>query len=119
MELPYDNRIMVSVANTANGDVGGDTVFHYHQQESVVWATYEGGRVRYGTLVAVVAADGSLDMRYQHVTVDGDLATGICRSVPEILPDGRLRLRESWRWTSGDRSAGESIVEERLPGRAS
>jgi hypothetical protein len=38
--------------------------------------------------------------------------TGICRSTPEILPDGRIRLHEKWQWTSGDRSSGESIVEE-------
>jgi hypothetical protein len=42
-------------------------------------------------------------------------ASGVWRSVPERLPDGRLCLRESWRWTSGDLSTGESVVEE-LPG---
>ncbi len=32
--------------------------------------------------------------------------------IPEVLPDGRLRLREVWQWTSGDLSQGESVVEE-------
>ena len=38
--------------------------------------------------------------------------TGECHSVPEILPDGRYRLREKWRWTCGDGSSGESVIEE-------
>ena len=38
--------------------------------------------------------------------------SGECRSVPTLLPDGRLRLDEEWRWTTGDRSSGRSIVEE-------
>lgn len=38
--------------------------------------------------------------------------TGICRSTPEILEDGRIRLHEEWIWTSGDQSSGKSIIEE-------
>jgi hypothetical protein len=53
-----------------------------------------------------------LDARYQHVNTSGELMTGQCKSTPEVLPDGRLRLHESWRWTSGDMSEGRSVVEE-------
>ncbi|MCH5689438.1 hypothetical protein LWM68_37470 [Niabella sp. W65] len=42
----------------------------------------------------------------------GELMTGTCSSVPEILPDGKIRLHETWQWTSGDQSAGTSIIEE-------
>lgn len=108
----YDNATFASVSNTDNGEVTGDTVFHYRQDGDVVWATYEGGAIRKGTLVAVVAADGALDMRYAHVNAKGELMTGVCRSTPELLADGRLRLHEAWQWTSGDRSAGTSIVEQ-------
>jgi hypothetical protein len=110
--ISYDTRRFVSVSNTANGEVDARTVFHYRQRGDVVWATYEGGGVRFGTLVATVDAEGRLDMRYSHVNARGELMTGVCRSTPEVLPDGRLRLRERWRWTSGDGSEGESIVEE-------
>jgi len=41
-------------------------------------------------------------MRYQHINVDGVFMTGECLSVPVVLPDGRLRLEEEWRWTTGD-----------------
>ena len=116
-EFNYDNRFFAGLSNSETGEVSSDTVFHYHQQDSLVWATYQGGSIRFGTLVATVDADGCLDMRYQHVNRAGELCTGICFSRPEVLPDGRYRLHESWQWTSGDGSAGNSVIEE-LPSRA-
>jgi hypothetical protein len=77
-----------------------------------VWATYHGGGIAFGMLIAKADAAGGLDMRYQHLNAAGELMTGLCRSTPEVLPDGRLRLREAWQWTSGDGSRGESMIEE-------
>ncbi|GAB3766795.1 n-acetylglutamate synthase [Spirosoma pomorum] len=108
----YDNKLFRSVTNTDNGEVSGDTLFHYHQQDQLVWAEYAGGAIVKGHLIATVLDDYSLDMRYQHVNKQNELMTGRCHSVPERLPDGRLRIHESWQWTSGDNSSGESIVEE-------
>lgn len=108
----YDDRWFRAVETAANGEVSSETLFHYRQRGDAVWATYEGGGVRLGTLVATVDGDGRLDMRYAHVNAAGDLMTGECHSTPEVLADGRLRLHERWRWTSGDRSAGTSVVEE-------
>ncbi|MBL8045470.1 MAG: hypothetical protein JNL09_02960 [Anaerolineales bacterium] len=108
----YHNRRFRSVRNTANGEVGAETVFNYQQNGEVVWATYAGGGIKFGTLIATVDAAGCLDMRYSHVNTAGELMTGQCRSTPEVLPDGRLRLHEVWQWTSGDGSNGESAVEE-------
>jgi hypothetical protein len=112
MTIDYDGRRFRSVSNSPTGEVGTETVFEYHQRGDVVWATYEGGAIRFGTLIARVDAEGGLDMRYQHVNTAGELMTGVCRSTPELLPDGRVRLHETWQWTSGDRSSGESVVEE-------
>jgi hypothetical protein len=108
----YDGRRFAGVHNTPNGQVSSDTIFEYHQRSNGVWAIYEGGNIRKGTLMAVVAPDGALDMRYHHVTTNGDLMTGTCKSTPEVLADGRLRLHEQWQWTSGDGSKGESMIEE-------
>jgi len=51
-------------------------------------------------------------MRYQHVSAGDAIRTGLCLSVPEVLPDGRVRLVEEWQWTNGDRSSGRSVLEE-------
>jgi hypothetical protein len=110
--INYDNRRFVSVSNSGNGEVGAATIFHYHQEGDLVWATYRGGAIVFGSLIAKVDDEDCLDMRYQHLNAVGELQTGKCRSLPELLPDGRLRLHEQWQWTSGDCSAGESVIEE-------
>ncbi len=110
--INYDGRNFRSVTNSANGEVNADTIFHYFQQENIVWGTYEGGPIQWGTLIAKVDDDGCLEMRYQHINIQGEIMTGTCHSTPEILPDGRLRLQEDWQWTSGDGSRGQSVVEE-------
>ena len=110
--IDYDAKLFRSVANSDGGDVTGETTFHYHQRDDVVWATYEGGSVVFGTLLAAVDAAGNLDMRYQHLAVDGGFKAGRCHSRPETLPDGRLRLHERWRWTDGAEGEGVSVVEE-------
>jgi len=112
MLIDYDGRRFRSVSNSETGEVDAETVFEYHQRGDVVWATYEGGAIRFGTLIATVDGTGALDMRYHHVNAAGDLMTGRCRSTPEVLPDGRLRLHERWQWTSGDGSSGVSVIEE-------
>ncbi|EEU38978.1 uncharacterized protein NECHADRAFT_43732 [Fusarium vanettenii 77-13-4] len=109
----YDGKVFGSASNTSNGEVGAETRFHYHQDGKIVWAEYSGGSIVRGTLIATVKEeDNSLDMRYQHVNKEGELMTGQCKSTPEVLADGRLRMHEKWKWTSGDRSEGESIIEE-------
>lgn len=108
----YNDKIFRSASNTANGEVSSSTSFHYRQHGNIVWAEYAGGSIAKGFLIATVQPDQSLDARYEHVNVTGQLMTGICRSVPELLNDGRIRLKEKWQWTSGDESSGESVVEE-------
>lgn len=112
MLIDYNNRRFRSVSNSANGEVSGETLFHYHQEGNVAWAEYRGGAIILGNLIARVYEDGSLEFSYQHLNTDGQLMTGKCVSTPEILTDGRIRLHEKWQWTSGDHSSGESIIEE-------
>ncbi len=110
----YHNRKFRSVSSSANGEVGEETIFHYQQTDEIVTASYAGGNIRHGMLLARADSCGHLDMRYQQLNQHGTLMTGTCQTVPEVLPDGRLRLHETWRWTSGDFSHRESVVEEIL-----
>lgn len=110
--INYNDRIFRPVNNSENGEVNEETTFHYQQQGFLVSATYSGGKVLFGHLIGLADADGNMEIRYHHVNENGELMTGICQSTPVALPDGRLRLYEKWKWTSGDGSEGESIVEE-------
>ena len=38
--------------------------------------------------------------------------SGECRSRLTVLPDGRYRLAEDWRWICGDFDRGNSVEEE-------
>ena len=114
-KINYDRRVFRPVRSSDSGEAGSETLFHYSQHDDVVWATYSGGSIQRGQLLAIAAPNGDLEMRYHHVNTSGDLMTGICRSQPELLEDGRLRLHEEWRWTSGDLSSGTSTLEEILP----
>jgi hypothetical protein len=118
MPLPsLDGRSFRDVSPAPVGDVGGETVFAYHEDvDGTVWARYGGGAVRLGFLVGTREQDG-LDFRYAHVTDDGDTATGHCTSRIEQLTDGRLRLHETWAWDSREGS-GTSVVEE-VPAQSS
>lgn len=108
----YQGKSFRPVANAENGEVSGETIFHYRQNGNIVTAEYAGGSVVSGHLIALVDENGCLDMRYHQVNDRGELQTGVCQSVPEMLPDGRIRLHETWQWTSGDSSRGTSVVEE-------
>jgi hypothetical protein len=110
--ISYHNRKFRAIANSANGETSSDTIFHYKQEGNIVTANYSGGQIISGNIIALVDASGSLNMRYHQVNTKGELMTGICFSTPDILPNGKIRLHEKWEWTSGDRSKGESIIEE-------
>lgn len=112
--IDYNGRRFTPVSNTGNGEVSQEVIFHYRQTGPILTCSYAGGRIASGQLIALVDDAGILDMRYQQVNDLGELRTGVCRSVPEVLADGRIRLHESWRWTSGDGSSGSSVLEELL-----
>lgn len=111
-KINYDCKTFASVKNSATGEVSNETRFYYHQKDDLVWAEYVGGAIVFGNLIAKVTANDCLEMRYQHLNINGELMTGECVSTPEMLADGRIRLHEKWRWTGGGHSSGESTIEE-------
>lgn len=111
--MNYHNRRFRAVSNSDSGQVDQNTVFHYRQEGDVLWGTYRGGSIRFGTLTGLVAPDGTLSFAYQHVDLNGEVRSGRCNSTPEILDNGLVRLHEEWQWTSGE--AGSSVIDEIVP----
>ena len=110
--INYNNRKFRLVSNTDNGETSAETVFEYKQEGNVISSCYSGGKIIAGHLIGLVDEDGTIHMHYHQINNRNELMTGICVSVPEILPDGKIRLHESWEWTSGDKSKGSSVIEE-------
>ena len=110
--MNYNNKKFRPISNTDNGETSEETVFEYHQKENVLTSSYRGGQIKEGHLIGIVNKNGEIKMSYHHINLDGELMTGTCHSKPEILDNGKIRLHESWEWTSGDLSKGNSILEE-------
>jgi len=110
--INYNGKIFKPVSFSNNSETSSETIFHYYQTGDVLTATYSGGNISTGQLIGIVDENGRIDMRYQQVSLEGELMTGQCTSIPEILVNGKIRLHETWQWTSGDKSAGKSVLEE-------
>ncbi|MBP5984350.1 MAG: n-acetylglutamate synthase [Fluviicola sp.] len=110
--MNYNNKVFKPISNTDNGETSNETIFHYKQVGNIVTATYSGGKIIQGHLIGLVDSFGNIEMRYHQVNEKNELMTGICKSIPEILANGKIRLHEAWEWTSGDKSTGTSIIEE-------
>jgi hypothetical protein len=116
--IDYDGRVFRVRQNTENGEVGGDTRFFYEQTGDRLTGTYRGGAIDEGHLLGRVFPDGHLEFCYHHLTLDGEQQAGRCSSVPERTDQGRLVLKETWQWFTGDRSTGTSELIELTPDEA-
>lgn len=112
MKINYHNKKFRSSQNSPNGEVDNSTLFHYSQQGNIVTGTYSGNQILGGQLIATADDTGILNMRYQHLNKDGHFKYGHCTSTPEMLPNGKIRMHEKWKWDCDDFSEGESIIEE-------
>jgi len=110
--INYHNKNFRPISNSENGETSAETIFHYKQDGNILTSEYAGGKIKKGLLIGIVDKDGKIEMRYSQVNENNDLMTGICVSMPEIMPNGKIRLHESWQWTSGDLSEGNSVIEE-------
>lgn len=110
--INYHNKKFRPFSSSENSETTSETLFHYKQKGNILTCSYKGGHVSEGHLIGTVDIDGNIDMRYHQINHKGELMTGICKSKPEVQSDGKIRLHESWQWTSGDKSKGHSILEE-------
>ncbi|ARP69809.1 hypothetical protein LK07_08515 [Streptomyces pluripotens] len=110
MTHSLDGLVLAPVSDQAAGQVGTRTRCAYREKDDVVSAEYAGGDVVRGHLVGTRAAD-RLDFRYVQLRTDGTTASGHRVSVVVELPDGRIRLEETWKGESGP-GAGTSVVEQ-------
>lgn len=110
--INYAGRKFISIKNTDNGEVSQETIFEYMQDGNIISATYSGGEVVKGVLIGMIKEDGCLEFRYNHVNSKKEIRGGQCVSTPEILPDGRIRLYENWKWLDSEATEGNSIIEE-------
>lgn len=117
--INYDGKQFRPVSTQGTSETTAETIFFYSQNGNLLTASYSGGDIESGHLIGTVDENGKIDMRYHHRNLAGKLMSGICRSRPEKLADGKIRLHETWQWTypsmSEGKSKGTSILEEIEP----
>ena len=110
--MDYNNKKFRTVSNTENGEISEETIFHYKQSGNILTCEYSGGKIVAGQIMGLVDKEGFIHLRYHSINVKGELMTGTCKSQPEILSNGKIKLHQSWQWTCGDHSSGSSVIEE-------
>lgn len=110
--MNYNNKRFRVLENSENGETSTDVVFHYQQTGNIVTSAYKGGTIITGHLIGLVDENGVINMVYHQINLDGEMKTGTCVSTPEMGENGKIRLHENWQWTSGDKTKGQSILEE-------
>lgn len=108
----YDGKCFIPKMNTENGEVDGQTIFLYHQKGTLLWAEYSGGEITKGHMIGHVHSNGELDFYYQHMNIQNEIRVGKCHSIPHVMENGKIELREEWQWLNGDKSKGMSILIE-------
>lgn len=106
------HKTFQALSNSDNGEVSASTRFEYRQEGKMIWATYGGGSIVKGHLLGQWVED-HLEFVYHHINEAREVMTGKCTSHPERrATDGKILLKESWEWTCGDCSRGESVLVE-------
>lgn len=111
--INYNGKTFSPITNTENGETSSETVFVYKQVGNILTSEYAGGKIKKGHLIGLVDDHGNIDIRYHQINEKEEIMTGICLSKPEVMKNGKIRLHETWQWTSGDLSTGHSIIEEK------
>jgi|GEM_PF-113972 len=108
--INLNNKQFKGLSNSKNGEVSDETIFTYHQKNDIIWATYEGGDIKFGTLSGSII-DNQLKFNYQHQNLQGTFLTGKCETVIFLI-NNKIQLHENWQWTCRDFSCGESVLVE-------
>ena len=112
MKINLNNKSFKPLNNSDNGEVSDDTIFCYKQNDDIITATYQGGHILKGQLIGKIFNDNHIEFAYQHINIEKELMTGVCKSYPTINENGKVLLEEFWQWTCKDNSKGQSTIIE-------
>ena len=102
-------RTFRAMSNSAHGQSGSATEMEFtSDDDSYVTATYAGGGVRLGQVLARRTNDDALDMHYHAGSTSGEIRAGHGRATFAADSQGKMRMFIEWQWLTGDHSAGHS-----------
>ena len=97
-----------AVSNSKNGHLNSETEMRFTVDDGIVVATYSGGTIVVGHVLAKRTSATELEMLYHGATRDGVQSAGTAHATFSPGSDGRLHMYLNWQWLTGDRSKGQS-----------
>ncbi|MFK7915977.1 MAG: hypothetical protein AB8B93_18840 [Pseudomonadales bacterium] len=107
-ELNLAGKTFRAQAETAQGTVDTETTMVFTQDTDVILATYQGGSIVTGYVLARWTGTMQVAMCYHCLTASDALQAGKGKARFDRTSDGRLAMRLDWQWLTGDRTRGES-----------
>lgn len=111
---PYNlnNKSFKALSNSAGGEVDGNTVFEYHEEDAKIWGRYYGGQIQIGSLSGFRTSENTIVFHYGHWDEEGNYKTGKCQS--QISLDdktNKLILDEKWEWSHNSQKGTSKLIE--------
>jgi hypothetical protein len=105
------NGLSFQVSATATtGVVSSDTRLALSQRGGRIFGRYQGGSIQRGYLVGSIVGH-TIRFRYSQLETAGGIHGGSSTCLLEVLPGGRLRIREHFTWKTRD-GAGVNIFDQ-------
>jgi hypothetical protein len=108
--LTLDGTTMRVAKTATQGVVSTETTLTFTQRGDLVEAHYCGGTIVVGRLLGRLTGT-VVTFCYIQVDVDGHTDAGSSVGTIDVLPDGRLRLTESFKWFTRP-DGGTNVFEE-------
>ena len=109
-DINLNDLTMNAVETDANGVIGVDTLFHFHQTGQQVHAEYRGGKIEHGYLVGINQGK-TLKFRYCQLESDGTLNGGASDCELNLSDDALVQIIEHFEWESRPGN-GRNVIQE-------
>jgi hypothetical protein len=110
--INLNKKTFKAISNSDNGEVSEYTLFYYSQNENIISAEYNGGKIIKGNLIGKQLDNGDFDFVYQHINSNNEIKIGKCLSRAILQNNGKITLLEKWQWLCDDMSQGASELIE-------
>ena len=111
MKYNFNNKkLRITLIEGPYNEVNEETIFHFHQENNMIWAEYSGGKVKRGRLIGLINGN-KLNHHYIQVNSKDELNSGEGSSIIQVNDDGKLQIVEEWEWKSQE-GKGKSVMTE-------
>ena len=111
MEYNFNNKkLRITLIEGPDTEVNEETIFHFHQENNLIWAEYSGGKVKLGRLIGIVDGE-NLKHSYVQINLNDEINSGEGNSLIKLNNEKKLQIVEEWEWKSQE-GKGKSVMTE-------